>query len=342
MHLSRDELELIFDFCMGVATSEQLEQCRRLIANNPEAAEFCATVQESLGPLDNWEVESCPDDLVEKTIARVNAHAQASQQKLEQLITEQKIIQPAGGSTIWINFVRRLAVAALFMVVGTVVLTSLRYARYRAWQIQCQSQLARIGQGISNYSNDNNGSLPAVATAIGSPWWKVGYQGQENVSNTRHIWLLPKGGYVSPNDFICPGVRKASFKPITTEEARKLNDFSDRQHISYSMRLICDKPLKASAFGNRIIISDMNPLFENLPGDFNKTLQLKLNEELMKLNSINHRRKGQNILTCDGAVNFIKTRQAEISNDDIFTIREQPTYEGVETPKCEEDVFLAP
>ena len=75
---------------------------------------------------------------------------------------------------------------------------------------------------------------------------------------------------------------------------------------------------------------------------FNKTLQLKLDDKLLKLNSINHKRKGQNILNCDGAVKFIRTRRVEITNDDIFTIREQPVYEGIETPKCEDDAFLAP
>ncbi len=73
MSLRRDELELIFDCCVGIATSEQFDNGRQLIADNPEAADFCAAVQESLGPLDSCEVETCPDDLVEKTMARVNA-----------------------------------------------------------------------------------------------------------------------------------------------------------------------------------------------------------------------------------------------------------------------------
>ncbi len=43
--LSRDELELIFDYCLGVATSEDLEKTRELIASNPEDADCVSRVQ---------------------------------------------------------------------------------------------------------------------------------------------------------------------------------------------------------------------------------------------------------------------------------------------------------
>jgi len=343
--LSRDELELIFDYCLGVATAEQLEQCRQLIANKPEAADFFSKVQQSISPLDNWVVENCPEDLVERTIAHVNDHAQASQQRLEQLIAEQKTSEPSARETIWGDIARRLAMAAVFMIVGGILLSvwpAINHARSKARQVQCQAQLGRIWQGINNYSSDYGGRLPAVATSAGSPWWKVGYQGKENVSNTRHIWLLSKGGYVKPGDFICPGIKMASLEPISLAQARRLHDFPDRRYISYSLRLICGQPKKVSELGNRVIISDMNPLFETLPSDFNQTLKLKLDDKLLGLNSINHKRRGQNVLFGDGAVKFIKTRQVDITNDDIFTLRNQNVYEGVEVPTCESDAFLAP
>jgi len=47
--------------------------------------------------------------------------------------------------------------------------------------------------GIGSYAADHDQTLPNVATAAGSPWWKVGDQGLENQSNTRHLWLLVQG-----------------------------------------------------------------------------------------------------------------------------------------------------
>jgi len=340
--LNRDELELIFDYCLGTADIEQREQARLLIESNPEAADFCSKVQVSIGPLDEWTVESCPDRLVENTVSYVNQAARNSQAKLGELLAFEKSHTPSSRSTLWINIGRRLAMAAIFMVVGGVALTTMRYMRYNAWQTQCRAQLAGIANGISNYSADYNGKLPAVAMSAGSPWWKVGAQGQDNVSNTRHIWLLVKGGYVGPNDFLCPGAKTGQLEPITDEQAKNIFDFPNRKYIPYSMRLICDKSPSISSLGRKLIISDMNPLFESLPTDFGSPLELKLDDKLLKVNSNNHQRKGQNLLFSDGSVQFVNTRQVGINNDDIFTLRGTDVYKGDEVPSCDEDEFMAP
>jgi hypothetical protein len=232
--------------------------------------------------------------------------------------------------------------AAAFMIVGSIVLSTTRYMRHKAWQTQCAAQMAGFAKGIEAYANDNQGKMPAVALSAGSPWWKVGAQGQENVSNTRHIWLLVKGGYANPNDFVCPGVRTEKLQPITDEQVMRLNDFPSRNYISYSLRLICDKSFTLSEPGRRLIISDMNPLFENLPADFSKPLKVELDDRLLNLNSINHQRKGQNVLFSDKTVKFVKTRRVDVGNDDIFTLRGKRFYEGYEIPACETDNFLAP
>jgi hypothetical protein len=340
--LNRDELELIFDYCLGTADFQQREQARLLIESNPEAADFCSKVQASIGPLDEWTVEPCPDQLVENTVLYVNQAASKSQEKLGELLAFEESRVPSTRSTLWINLGRRLAMAAAFMIIGSVVLTTMRYMRYHAWRTQCQAQLAGIGQGISNYSADYEGKLPAVVTSAGSPWWKVGDPGQDNVSNTRHIWLLVKGGYVSPKQFICPGAKTGDLEQISNEQAQSLLDFPNRRYIPYSMRLICDKPPSVSSIGRKLIISDMNPLFESLPTDFGRPLELKLDDKLLKVNSNNHQGKGQNLLFSDGSVQFVNTRRVGINNDDIFTLRGTRIYRGCEVPSCDEDEFLAP
>jgi hypothetical protein len=340
--LNRDELELIFDYCLGVADVDRVTQAQELIASNPEAADFCSKVQTSIGPLDEWTVEPCPDDLVEKTICYVNEAVQSGQDRLGELLAVEEARTQGSRSTLWVNLGRRLAMAAAFIIFGSVVLSTMRYMRHQAWRTQCEAQLAGIAQGISNYSADHDGKLPAVAISAGSPWWKVGHQGQDNVSNTRHIWLLVKGAYVDPNKFVCPGANSGELEPVSAEQAQSLHDFPNRKYISYSLRLICEPSPSVSSLGRRLIISDMNPLFENLPTDFTQPLNLPLNDRLMKLNSNNHQRKGQNVLFSDSSVQFVKTRRVGAENDDMFTLRGTNFYEGCEVPKCDEDDFLAP
>ncbi len=89
-------------------------------------------------------------------------------------------------------------------------------------------------------------------------------------------------------------------------------------------------------------MADRNPLFEKLPVDFSRQLQLQLNRKLLTLNSINHNRRGQNVMFGDGHVKFQKTRFIDISDDDIFTLQDTDIYQGCEVPSCETDSFLAP
>ena len=294
--LTRTELELIFDYCLGVATQEQLEQCRDLIATNPEAADFYNKVESSTGPLNEWTVGPCPDDLVAKTISRVNEVAHESQANLQQLLA----VEEAKSDTPkirYIGFAKRLAMAAVFMVVGSIAIMAFNsasnYARFKSQQTICQAQFANIGGAVSNYMSDHDGRLPSVASAAGSPWWKLGNKGANNESNTRNIWLLVKGNYVNADDFVCPGSSHGKGREkLTAETISYLNDFPDRQFIQYSFQLICDKSRKINNAGSCVIAADLNPLFEQLPSDYNSSLKLRLTEKLMTVNSLNHNLKG--------------------------------------------------
>jgi hypothetical protein len=202
-------------------------------------------------------------------------------------------------------------------------------------------QLRHIWQGIKNYSSDHNGELPAVATAAGAPWWKVGYQGEENHSNTRHIWLLAKGNYVNPADFVCPGRSQGRATQLDLSEAKNYNDFPSRKYVTFSFRIRCKRGSKSSV-GRKVLIADLNPIFEKLPQNYSGSFKLKLNKDLLTLNSTNHGRRGQNVLFCDGVVKFVEVRRIGIAADDIFTLQDTDIYQGIEVPSRETDAFLAP
>ncbi len=343
--LDKQQKELIFDYCIGLTSAEEAKEAERLISCSEEAAAIYSKLKAAVAPLEGFKGETCPDDLVESTIYRLNNLARASQARLEQLLAAEQVRRSPLKVSVWRNIGQRLTMAAVFMIVGGALLTAanfaLRFARQKSWQQMCQMQLAGIWQGINSYSSDNNGQLPAVATTAGEPWWKVGYQGKENYSNTRPVWLLVKGGYVNPSHFVCPGVAGGKKIQIDLSEIKRCSDFPDRKYVTYSFRIMQTKVPQENMFGGKILMSDLNPLFEKLP-DHDGQLIIRTNDNLLAINSIGHNRSGQNVLFGDGSVNFVKVRRIGVDGDDIFTLWNTAVYKGCEVPSCEADVFLAP
>lgn len=342
--LNDKQKQLLFDYCLGLTTEEATAEVEQLIASNEQAAEVHSKLKIALSPLKSLESESCPDDLAEGTIWRLNNVARSSQLRLEQLLAGEQARTVTDKRRFWKNLGEMIATAAVIMFVAGVLMTSFNYSRQKSRQLACMAQLQRIGQGINAYSNDHDGQLPAVTTAMGAPWWKVGYQGKENHSNTRHIWLLLKGRYVEkPADFICPGRSQGRVLQLDPSQVQNYNDFPSRKYVTYSFRIRCRKPGEESPGGKKVLIADMNPLFESLPDDYSKPFNpIQLNKDLLNLNSINHNRCGQNVLFGDGSAIFVKMRNIGTSEDDIFTLQDTNTYEGIEVPSCETDAFLAP
>jgi len=339
--LDNQQRQLVFDYSLGLTTEKEAAEAEELIRSDNQAAELHDALKSVTGVLDSLESELCPDELVERTILRLTNTARASQARLAKLLADEQAKTAASPRHVWWNIGRVLAAAAVILIVAGVWFAPLNFARQKYYQHRCQMQLARIAEGIKQYMADHDGQLPAVATVAGAPWWKVGYQGSGNYSNTRHLWLLARGGYVEPADFVCPGVRGGQGVRFDSSQVKNYNDFPDRKHVTFSFRIKCGKPKGAHAAGQKILISDLNPLFEVLPGP-DETLIVRLNKELLNLNSANHNRMGQNVLLDDGSVKFLKTRHFGAAEDDIFTLQNTKVYQGVEVPLYESDTFLAP
>ena len=340
--LSKKQQELVFDYCLGLASESAVLEAERLVVSSQKAAELCSALKISLSPLESLEKEICPDSLVESTVLRLKDSARSSHLQLEQLLADEQVRSVSARSPFWHNIGELLTAAAVILFVAGVVFAPLKHARQNYWQQSCQMQLGQIGKAIDNYRSDYGGALPAVATTAGEPWWKVGYQGKENHSNTRHLWLLAKGGYVMPPDFVCAGKREGQVIQLNPEQAKNYNDFPARRYVTYSLRIKCNNPQNSSAGGRKALVADLNPLFEKLPRNYSAPLKLRLNKALANFNSSNHNRRGQNILFGDSSVEFTKSRKVGITEDDIFTLQNTDVYKGIEIPKCEFDTFLAP
>jgi hypothetical protein len=338
--LSREQKELLFDYCIGLTSREQTAEGETLIASNQEAADIHAKLKTPLALFDLLEPEACPDALADGTVWRLNSLARSSQDRLEQLLANEQARSVGAGNRIWMGLARILATAAVVLIAASVLFNALYYLRYNSGVQLCEAQMANVFQGLSHYVADYDGQPPAVAAAVGDPWWKVGQQGDENHSNTRNIYLLVRGGYVDPGVFVCPGSPCSRTARISPTEARTYKDFPSRNCVTYSFQVSCHQTRDGKLVCRKVVMADWNPLFEKLPTDYNQPFQLRVTKNLLTLNSINHKRHGQNVLFGDGRVKFIKTRL--IGTDDIFTLQDTDVYHGCEVPSHEGDFFVAP
>ena len=338
--LTREQKELLFDYCIGLTSQEQAVEAADLIASNQEAQEIHSKFQATFALLDSQEPEPCPDDLVRRTILRLNDAARSSHDRLEQLLAGEQSRNVDVKRRLLVGLGGKLAMAAMFVVAGSILLTSLNYLRYNSRVQQCKMQMGNIVRGLGQYMADYDDQQPALAAAPGDPWWKVGSQGEENHSNTRNMYLLVKGEYVKLSDYVCPGSKRKSIPKITPTQIHTLKDFPSRSCVTYSFRISCQRMRDGRLLCRKVVMADWNPLFENMPNDYEKPFNIRLTPRLLRLNSNNHKRRGQNVLFGDGRVEYMKTRL--IGADDIFTLRDTDIYRGCEVPSCETDSFLAP
>lgn len=350
--LTKEQRDILLDYYFECGSQEETDTAKELLATHKGAAEFYNKLHHSLSALEHLDHEThanCPDHLVEKTLENLYLHhteTVSSSDRLEELLHAESEKIVTRRPSFWRNFAEAVAVAAAVFVITSLFVPVTRQMRANATKTACQANLAQISQGITQYAGEHNGFLPAVNTKAGNPWWKVGSTEQENQSNTRHVWLLVRQNYLGPQAFLCPGSGNRNMPALEKARILALPDFPDRRYISYSFKLICE-PNKAVLPRTRIpLMSDTNPIFEaslNNPENLSRAEfgPVKLNENLLKINSSSHRGKGQNVLFSDGTVKFTSQRLFG-QNDDIFTVKDLDVYHGNETPTCETDVFLVP
>ncbi|MHC4905705.1 MAG: hypothetical protein ACYTEN_07785 [Planctomycetota bacterium] len=361
--LTHEEQQYILDFYFRCGNQNDIEAGRDLIASSPGAAKLYAGLESSLTDLDHIKYEACPDNLVDLTIARlklVSSASDVSKSRLHQLLEkEQKSDnspseKPAHQPQLSVfprksKFLRPvfevLAAAASIALIAGILFPSFGLARNKYRQVACQNNMRLLGAGFASLANDYKGNFSEAKVKVGDPWWKIGHQGKESQSNTRYPFMLIKLDYVDGKVFVCKGNTNA--QPVNNgPSVAQMYDFPSRNNVSYSFTLFCDKNADPFKRRRKIVASDLNPVFEKIPcqqsfyqkmNEFEKVL---LNEQLKQMMSASHRGRGQNVLYCDGSVEFARKRV--IDGDDIFTVHGVDTYTGREVPAGDNDTFLAP
>ena len=167
----------------------------------------------------------------------------------------------------------------------------------------------------------------------GDPWWHTGSFNEDGStrSNSAHLFLLIRTGHVDPDQLACAG------RPNRITLTLKMRDWPDAQAVpfSYQNLFTADRP---KWYGKAVVtvLADKNPLFttggqkQGVPDDAPSPNHADLG--------------GQNVLTSDGAVQFIEIPVVERGNeaDNIWHARGHRQYTGTEAPADESDAFLVP
>jgi hypothetical protein len=346
IELKREQKQLLFDQCIGLASPAQNAEVRALTSSNEEAAALHTRLTGILAPLNSLEPEPCPNDLAERTLLRLKTLADSSRNRLHQLLVVEETRALGPDRWEWASFARRFAAAAVFLFSASVFLPALGYLRHHSRVQQCQTQQSGFFRGLTDFMSDHGGQGPSVAVNAGAAWWKIGHPGTENHSNTRKIFRLVQGDYVMPSSFVCPGSKHGSVMRAQPSEIRAYQDFPDRDCVTYSFQIHCRQIGHGQLLCQGVVMADSNPLFEDLPKDSSGGFKLQIDAKALSINSRNHsylgKRSGQNVLHRDGHIAFLRTRYVDGSKDDIFTLQGIDVYQGVELASCESDIFLAP
>ena len=233
----------------------------------------------------------------------------------------------------------------------------------------CSSNLKSIGNGAHSYASNNDQSLPFHAD--GSAYIHCAGKGHTSdntasYSNSRPWYLLVSEGIVPIASFTCPADSGA--EPLLVAEAGAY-DFDcsdkDRRPLSYSLQAVlsgqsANTPYDAGNTRHCQPVTMLNSSALVIGADYtglgywkwstywrsprNTVTMDESNPGLM--NSENHERRGQNVLSLDGHVKFEESPMVGIDGDNIWTRRGRTSVSAAEfvtdRPADKDDTLLKP
>ncbi|KPK82065.1 MAG: hypothetical protein AMJ81_10120 [Phycisphaerae bacterium SM23_33] len=309
----RDEQWLI-DLVLGRCDAAAAEEARRRLESDAGFSALRADVANALSALGAYSAAEPPEDLVDRTMARIRAVRRT------EALLEAAPIEPEARRRVF-SFRELAALAAVAVLAVGILLPSLWKAHQQAQKALCGNNLAAIFTGVSHYANGNNEALPSVR---GESW--------VDASNSAGLFLLVRNDYAAPEVFQCPAAGGQSFVV-----QQGMFDFPSPKSIGYSYQHSLDGPIRrddpellrvAEEFP---ILGDTSPMFAG--GKFHP-------DRVGRRVSENHGNTGQNTLRLDGSVFWATHANVGVDGDNIYLVRGVLKYTGVERPASKTDTFL--
>ena len=251
------------------------------------------------------------------------------------------------------TLIELLVVVAIIALLISILLPSLSRAREMSKRAVCSANLRGLGQAMYIYSNDNYeqfptaGSDPALAGRNAKPgYYRTRDPADPNNSNrypstTADLWLLVKGAFSTPKQFICPSSSRIP-DDFGGRDPAELYDFRGQgsgeipvtaPNLSYGYHFGHDGTFASEdrtggvANGTKMdprfpVMADENPYFypEEKPTSGSSEYPTNCGAgESPNGNSMNHQEDGQNILFADSHVSFEKDPRQGIEGDNLYT-----------------------
>jgi hypothetical protein len=324
----------LIDLHLGRLEPDEAARLASRLAASPEArlqSERCA---ELLKELDAFEAPA-PSDLAERVLSRIGAT-----ERVIPFPEIESVSAAAGGdegSRSPLFSLRELVViaACITLFVGIFI-----PGYYKAQAISkknlCRQHLAQIYGGLSAYQQANAGFLPFAGAVPGGSWLQVRTPGVLRASNTRHIYLTVRDGYITNTEvFLCPGQDQGV--RMVMDNYRRVDDFAEPGNIGYSVQNNnSPRPAATPRLSNRMVyVGDANPFFAG-------RMAHVLDPSGVENSSSHEANAGQNVLALDGQVAWVTRPTVGVAGDHIYQAGTLKRYVGTELPQGPTDTFLVP
>lgn len=314
------------------------------VAHSPELAGQSRALRDLLGVLDRYEAPEPPEDLVDAVLARVNEAARGGPAAIPFPGPAQTL--PSGSthdlsSSPVLSLRELIAIAACITLFIGVFVPGYYKARSAANRNQCRRHIATLYGGMSSYAAANQGHLPYAGYVPGGSWLFTRQASVPRASNTRHMFLLLRGKYVTDRDFLCPASPEA--RPMLADDYREFTDFTDPSNNSYSfIYMNLPAPVRMEnhqtpSSGQIAYAGDRNPLFDTRSASRISPFNDR------SFNSPAHDNgAGQNVLSANGQTFWADNPRVGVDKDNIYCSGERTCYEGTEQPSFPTDSFIVP